>query len=294
LAVNFPITGNALRPVYADGGIDAFVAAVDTTLSGTASLVYSTFLGGNGEEYGYGAALDCAGNAYVTGRTRSTTFITTTGGLQPGAGGGGNDTFVAKIGATRVITYAYDGVQRLTDAVECPGSVYHYGYDPASNRASETVDDVLQQQVSYAYATRRSMSSPSRVDLLCVSTVDEPARPSRLAGVRAGAQGQGVRGLSLVRVSPAARVGSHGAAPAGRWPAKLRSSAVARRGAVRRRRPVAVSQPDEARPHVGAGGTQCIAFSSSSASPLMAPSPLALIGVSLCLSQPLPPSESRR
>jgi len=90
----------------------------------------------------------------VTGWTSSTTFITTTGGLQPGAGGGGNDAFVAKIGATRVITYAYDGVQRLTDAVECPGSTYHYGYDLASNRTLETVDGVAQQQVSYDAANQ--------------------------------------------------------------------------------------------------------------------------------------------
>ncbi len=95
------------------------------------------------------------------------------------------------MGATRVITYAYDGVQRLTDAVECPGSTYHYGYDPASNRTLETIDGVTAQQVSYAHATRRSMSSPSGVDLPCGSTVDEPTRPSRLAGVRAGAQGPG-------------------------------------------------------------------------------------------------------
>jgi len=151
---NFPITANAPQFTYGGGGIDAFVAEVDTTLSGTASLVYSTFLGGNGEEYGYGAALDCAGNAYVTGRTSATTFITTTGGVQPGAGGGGNDAFVAKIGATRVITYAYDGVQRLTDAVECPGSTYHDGYDPASNRTSETVDGVTTRQVSYDAANQ--------------------------------------------------------------------------------------------------------------------------------------------
>ncbi len=153
-AVNFPVTANAPQFVYADGGIDAFVAEVDTTLSGTASLLYSTYLGGNGQDYGYGAALDCAGNAYVTGRTSSTTFITTTGGLQPGAGGGGNDAFAAKIGATRVITYAYDGVQRLTDAVECPGSTYHYGYDLASNRTLETVNGVVQQQVTYDAANQ--------------------------------------------------------------------------------------------------------------------------------------------
>jgi RHS repeat-associated protein len=58
------------------------------------------------------------------------------------------------LGATRVITYAYDGVQRLTDAVECPGSTYHYGYDLASNRTLETIDGVVQQQVSYDAANQ--------------------------------------------------------------------------------------------------------------------------------------------
>jgi len=154
LAVNFPITGNAPWPVYADGGIDAFVAAVDTTLSGPASLIYSTYLSGNGLDVGYGVALDCGGNAYVAGQTSSTTFITTTEVLQPAQGGGGTDAFTAKIGATRVITYAYDGVQRLTDAVECPGATYHYGYDPASNRTLETIDGVVQQQVSYDAANQ--------------------------------------------------------------------------------------------------------------------------------------------
>lgn len=35
---------------------------------------------------------------------------------------------------TRVITYAYDGLQRLIGAVESPGTSYAYGYDLAGNR----------------------------------------------------------------------------------------------------------------------------------------------------------------
>ena len=40
------------------------------------ALVYSTYLGGSGDDAGNGIAVDAAGNAYVTGRTASTNFPT--------------------------------------------------------------------------------------------------------------------------------------------------------------------------------------------------------------------------
>jgi len=89
----FPVV-NAPQPTYGDGGIDAFVAAVDAAGSG---LVYSTYLGGNGQDFGYGIAVDAGGSAYVTGQTGSTTFPTTAHALQ-GGGGGGTDAFVTKVG----------------------------------------------------------------------------------------------------------------------------------------------------------------------------------------------------
>ena len=58
-------------------------------------LVYSTYLGGSGADYGYGIAVDSSGNAYVTGYTASTNFPTMNP-LQPSYGGSG-DAFVAKI-----------------------------------------------------------------------------------------------------------------------------------------------------------------------------------------------------
>jgi hypothetical protein len=53
--------------------IDAFVTRLSP--SGN-SLVYSTYLGGNGGESGEGIAVDGSGSAYVTGRTDSTDFPT--------------------------------------------------------------------------------------------------------------------------------------------------------------------------------------------------------------------------
>src|SRR5581483_5580021 len=50
-------------------------------------LSYWTF-GGGGTDYGYGIALDAAGNAYVGGQTGSSNFPTTAGAYQRTAGSG--------------------------------------------------------------------------------------------------------------------------------------------------------------------------------------------------------------
>jgi hypothetical protein len=56
-------------------------------------LLFSSYLGGSGNDDGYGLALDSAGNAYVGGQTSSTNFPTTPGAYQATPGSG----FVLKI-----------------------------------------------------------------------------------------------------------------------------------------------------------------------------------------------------
>jgi hypothetical protein len=93
-ATDFP-TMNPLQPTYGGGSYDAFVTKINPTGS---ALVYSTYLGGSGLDWGQGIAVDNAGNAYVTGFTRSTDFPTMNP-LQPVFGGNG-DAFVAKLNPT--------------------------------------------------------------------------------------------------------------------------------------------------------------------------------------------------
>ena len=65
-STNFPTTRTPSSRLTAAVD-DAFVAKLNPSLSGTASLVYSSYLGGSADDQGYGIAVDGSGNAYVTG-----------------------------------------------------------------------------------------------------------------------------------------------------------------------------------------------------------------------------------
>jgi hypothetical protein len=76
---------------------DAFVAKL--TAAGS-NLVYSTYLGGTGDDFASSIAADANGNAYVGGLTSASNFPVTYGTLQTSYGGGPFDGFVAKINPT--------------------------------------------------------------------------------------------------------------------------------------------------------------------------------------------------
>jgi hypothetical protein len=76
---------------------DAFVTKLNP--SGSA-LVYSTYLGGRGSDYGYAIAVDAGGAAYVAGSTQSECFPMTAGAFDTTYEPGGPDAFVTKLNPT--------------------------------------------------------------------------------------------------------------------------------------------------------------------------------------------------
>ncbi len=92
-SAHFPLK-SALQPVYGGNTLDAFVTELNPT---GAQLVYSTYLGGSGNDTGVAIALDSNKNAYVTGQTSSTNFPTAS--PTQSANKGQNDAFVSEISA---------------------------------------------------------------------------------------------------------------------------------------------------------------------------------------------------
>ncbi|MDW8345614.1 MAG: SBBP repeat-containing protein [Bacteroidia bacterium] len=89
------------------GAEDVFVTKINSTGN---SLIYSTYLGGSGEDFGNGITINSSGEAFVTGWTASTNYDITPGAFQT-ANGGGRDCFVTKLNAagTALIYSTYIG-----------------------------------------------------------------------------------------------------------------------------------------------------------------------------------------
>jgi hypothetical protein len=78
---------------------DAFVAKINPSLTGTAGLLFSTYLGGSGDDFGTGLAVDTGNNVYVTGSTTSTDIPPSATAFQStkSNGSGNTDAFIAKL-----------------------------------------------------------------------------------------------------------------------------------------------------------------------------------------------------
>ena len=89
---NFPMK-SPLQSTEAGG----FVAKLKPSAGGVADLAFSTYLGGSAQDYPSAIALDASANVYLTGRTTSSSFHTTSGVVQSTYGGGSADAFVSAI-----------------------------------------------------------------------------------------------------------------------------------------------------------------------------------------------------
>ena len=128
---DFPMLA-AIQGTWGGSG-DAFL----TKLSPSGSLVYSTYLGGSSIDNGTSAAVDSAGNAYITGVTFSNNFPT----VNPfqAAKGAQQDAFIAKINpagsAWVYVTYlgGNAGDEGYGIAADAAGNAYVTGQTNSTN-----------------------------------------------------------------------------------------------------------------------------------------------------------------
>src|ERR1044072_6507371 len=97
---NMQTTNGALQSAYmgGNGDGDLLVTKINpSAASGAASLLYSSYLGGSGNEFGgFSIEVDATGALYLTGRTSSGAFPVTPGAFQPPKSGG-DDVFITKM-----------------------------------------------------------------------------------------------------------------------------------------------------------------------------------------------------
>ena len=137
---DFPTTVGAFKRTGATNNFaEAFVSKLNA--SGTA-LVYSTFIGGSDMEFGRRIAIDAAGNAYITGQTKSSNFPVTANAFDrtlnipqncPRCATDNTDGFVTKLNASgSALVYStylggtdYDSPRGI--AVDAGGNAYVSG-----------------------------------------------------------------------------------------------------------------------------------------------------------------------
>jgi uncharacterized repeat protein (TIGR01451 family) len=182
----FP-TLNPIQAAYGGGVTDSYVMKLTT--NGT--LLYSTYLGGNGEDQGRSIALDQVGNVYVTGETFSTNFPT----MNPTqiSNGGGADVFLTKINAAGTAIdfstyiggsgadYGYgivvDGqanayVTGSTNSTNFPiASSYQHSYGGGANDAFLTVVSTC----AFAFSTPSAFGAPGGTGSVTITTTPECA-----------------------------------------------------------------------------------------------------------------------
>jgi uncharacterized protein (TIGR03437 family) len=137
-STNFPTTRSAYQTSI-PGPSSVFVTKLAATGQ---ALAYSTYLGGNTDDYGAGIAVDAAGSAYVTGYTASSNFPIQSpyqASYQGGPVSGPDDAFATKLNPTGsgVVFSTYLGGNG-TDfaagiAVDGAGSAYVVGTTTSLN-----------------------------------------------------------------------------------------------------------------------------------------------------------------
>lgn len=138
---SYPTTAGVLQTRAFSATADVVITKLNP--NGNA-LLYSTYLGGSGNDFGLGIEVDAGGNVFVVGTTYAvTTFPTTPGAFQTRFGGGVSDAFVAKLNPSgSALIYStflggsqFDGATDQFAAPDIFDSFWHMGLaiDAAGN-----------------------------------------------------------------------------------------------------------------------------------------------------------------
>lgn len=138
-ASDFPTTAGVFQTTYGgactSAGGDGFVTKLNNTGS---APIYSSYLGGNGDDVGFSIGLDNLNNAYITGRTSSTNFPVTPGAFQPNNAGAYDTLFsiVNPTGSALLYSTYLGGTAvdvAFVMAVDKPGNAYMIGRTYSNN-----------------------------------------------------------------------------------------------------------------------------------------------------------------
>lgn len=129
-SLDFPVTPGSFSTTYNGGSSDVYVTKLDPA---GASLLYSTYLGGSGDDESFAITVDASGNVYLAGDTDSLNFPVTSGAFSTAYNGGMTDAFISKLNpsGTSLMFSTYlggSGFDRCCGlAVEGDGSVFVTG-----------------------------------------------------------------------------------------------------------------------------------------------------------------------
>jgi hypothetical protein len=164
-----PTSTNGYDKVFnASGENDGFLVRISSDGS---SLIYGSYLGGEGEDVCQDITTDNSGSSYITGYTGSTLFPTTAGAFYPNFNGGVNDAFFSIISSSGLnLSYStYFGGSSIDQGLGVRhngSSIFVAGYTKSSNYpVTAGVMDPLYSGQSDMFITRFTVTLPRSVTI---------------------------------------------------------------------------------------------------------------------------------
>jgi Big-like domain-containing protein/beta-propeller repeat-containing protein len=208
-ATPFPTTAGAIATTYRGGANDAFATKVHPVAS--APLLYSTYLGGGGDDRGAGIAIESNGSASLTGRTSSSDFPTTPGAFDT-SWNLGDDAFVTKLATSGSLLYSTflggssgsNGNNDRGQAIALDPSAAAYVTGLANSSDFPTTPgayDTTQNGDSDAFVTKLiTIGTPTTLVLTPAADTNEVGTPHTVTATVTDFGGQPVSGV-IVRFS---------------------------------------------------------------------------------------------